>query len=235
LAEKHIKRESVFENILRTLLPGIYEEVIKKEDLKPVISPKIELVEAKDKANWKIRFTIAQKPEIILGNYKEVIKKAKANKKPEIWTPGKPVEAPKENKEVDAQKNLSLMLEALLKEVKCEISDIIIEEELEKRLAKFVDDLIKIGLTVDSYLKSNNLTKEQLRERFSREILDTYKLEFILAEISEVEKIVVEEADLAKLFTNFKTDAERDEAKKNAYFYSTILRKQKTLDYLNSL
>lgn len=239
IAEKHIKKEDVFNQALRTLLPRIYEEIIKKENLQPVVSPKIELVSAKEKADWEIKFTVAQKPEVILGNYKEEIKKIKSKniaeqKKAEIWTPGKPQEE-KPKIEKNEQKLLNEILEGLLKNTKCEISDLIIEDELNHRLSKFVDDLQKLGLTVDSYLKTNNLTSEQLKARFSKEINDTYKLEFILAQVADQEKISVGQADMDKVLANIKSEADREEAKKNSYFYASILRKQKTLDFLISL
>lgn len=80
---------------------------------------------------------------------------------------------------------MNLILEAVLKEVKVEISDLIVEEELSARLSRLVDDVRKIGLTTEAYLKSKNLTMEQLKASFKKEIEDTYKLEFLLAEVMD--------------------------------------------------
>ena len=49
IAEKHISKESVYQELLKTLIPRIYREIVEKEALKPVISPKIELVKAKER------------------------------------------------------------------------------------------------------------------------------------------------------------------------------------------
>ena len=76
---------------------------------------------------------------------------------------------------------------------------------------------------------------DQLKEKFTKEIQDTYKIEFLLNEIADKEKIQVENADLEKLFENIKDEAEKKTAKQNAYLYAAILRKQKTLDYLINL
>ena len=76
---------------------------------------------------------------------------------------------------------------------------------------------------------------ESLKAQFRKETEDTYKLEFILAEISDKENIKVEQVDLNKLFVNIKDEKERIKAEQNSYYYATILRKQKTLDYLISL
>jgi trigger factor len=90
IAEKHISKDSVYQQLIRTILPTIYDDIVKKEDLKPIISPKIDLTEAKENEDWKIKITLAEKPLIDLGDYKTYVKEAKAEtKKDEIWVPGK--------------------------------------------------------------------------------------------------------------------------------------------------
>lgn len=235
VAEKHIQKETIYQSVIRTLLPKAYEEVVKKENLVPVTSPKIELLKAKENEDWQVKMTIALKPEVDLGDYKKDIQEAKAKaKKADIWVPGKD-QKPQENKEMADQKVLNEVLTSLLKTAKVEISDLIVEEEVNRRLTQQVDEIQKIGLTVDAYLKSKNLTMEQLKAGFTKEITDTYKLEFILQAVADKEGIKVEEADLEKLFANIKEEKDRQMAKQNAYFYASILRKQKTLDFLISL
>ena len=76
---------------------------------------------------------------------------------------------------------------------------------------------------------------ESLKTQFRKETEDTYKLEFVLSEIADKENIKIEKTDLDKLFVNIKDEKERKKAEQNSYYYATILRKQKTLDYLISL
>lgn len=235
IAEKHLTKESIYQELLKSLLSRIYEEIIKKENLQPVISPKIELVKAKEGEDWEVKITLAEKPVVELGVYKEAIKKIKAEqKKEDIWIPGKSQEKEKDDPE-KKQKHLNNVLTALLKEVKCEISDLIVDEELDRRLTQLVDDVRKIGLTVDSYLKSKNLTIDELKNRYRKEIKDTYMLEFVLMEVADKENIKVEKAEIDKLFANLSNEAEKKSAQENAYYYASILRKQKTLDFLVAL
>ena len=235
LAEKHIAKDQVYNQLIRTMLPRIYEEIIKKEGLKPIVSPKIDLVTAKEKETWQVKATLAEKPEVELGEYKKKLLEAKANmKKDDIWVPGKN-EAKKEDPNAKKDKILNEALSLLLKEVKCEIPPLLVESELNRKLTQLLDDVQKIGLTVDSYLQSKGLTMERLKEQYTREITDMYKLEFILLDIADKEKIEVTDADMNKLFTNLKDDKEKESAKTNAYFYASVLRKQKTLDFLISL
>lgn len=234
IAKKHLKDDQILSETIKKILPEIYSEIVKKESLKPIINPKIDLIKPKNGEDWEIKILIAEKPEIILGQYKEVIKKLKADKKKaDIWIPGKDKE-----KKSESENNSQLINEILnlvLKEIKVEISDLIIDEELEYRLSKLIDDIRTAGLTMDTYLKSKNLTMDQLKQRFKKEIEDTYKLEFILMEIADKENIKVENHELDKVFSNIKDEKQRVQAQSNSYFYASILRKQKAIDFLLNL
>lgn len=235
VAEKHISKEAVYQHLVKKILPQIYEKVIKEEQLKPIISPRIELVKAKEKEDWELLVTLAEKPLIELKDYKKAVREARvATKKADIWVPGKEKEPAKEKEKSD-QDNLNLVLTALLKEVKCEISDLILEEELSHRLSRLLDDIQKLGLTADAYLKSKGTTMDDLKARMKKEINDMYVIEFVLAEIAEKENITVDPKDLDALFGNIKDEKEKKAAQENAYFYASILRKQKTLEFLSNL
>ncbi len=238
IAEKHLAKELIYQELLKSLLSRIYDEIVKKESLQPIVSPKIDLTKAKEGEDWEIKITIAEKPIVELGIYKEAIKKLKTEeKKDSIWVPGKGVEKKSPSAEASEakQKHLNLVLATLLKEVKFELSDLVIIEELDRRLTQLVDDVRKIGLTVESYLKSKKLTIEELKKRYTQEIEDTYKLEFALMEIADKENIKVEKEEIDKLLAGITNEGERKNAEQNAYYYASVLRKQKTLDYLLAL
>jgi trigger factor len=235
VAQKYLSKEKIYNDLINTLITKLYQEIITQEKLKPVVNPKIELIKAEENQDWEIKIILAEKPIIEIGDYKTVVKKIKAESKTEaIWVPGKEKQ-PQEKKEDQQQKLLNRILEEILKITKLEISELIIEEELNHRLTKLVDDVQKIGLTMESYLKSKNLTHEQIKNQFKKEIIETYKLEFALGEIADKENLKVEKEDLDKLFANIKDEKERQMAQANSYFYASILRKQKTLDFLLSL
>lgn len=238
IAEKHIHKDDLYQELAQKMISRIYQEVLTKEGLKPIISPKVDLVKAKEGEDWQIKITVAEKPTITLGDYKKVIGEAKAkSQKLNIWVPGKdnPPAGGAKKPEEDKNRLLNEVLSGLINEAKIEVSDLVIEEEINHRLTHLFDEIQKIGLTAENYLKSKNLTMESLKAQFKKETEDTYKLEFILAEIADKEGIKVEKTDLEKLFLNIKDEKERKKAEQNSYYYATILRKQKTLDYLISL
>ncbi|MBP6045372.1 hypothetical protein KA525_04455 [Candidatus Woesebacteria bacterium] len=238
LAKKQIKKEAIYQQIIRTLFPDIYAEIIKKEELKPVISPRVDLKQAKENEDWELVFTLAEKPSVKLGDYKKTLADIKAKRgKADIWVPGteaKPVDDDKE-KARKQQELLNEMLTALLQLSTVEISEFILEEELNSRLSRLVDDIQKLGMNTETYLQSKNITMEQLREQFLKEIVETHSLEFALNEIAEKENISVENDELEKLFVSIKDNKERVAAMQNAYYYAALLRKQKTLDFLLGL
>jgi trigger factor len=234
IAKKHLTKEVIYQELAQKMISRIYQEVLTKEGLKPIISPKVDLVKAKEGEDWQIKIVLAEKPIITLGDYKKVIKDVKAKvKKSNIWVPGKDKDAKKP--EEDKNQLLNEVLTALLNESKIEVSDLVIDDEVNHRLTHLIDEIQKIGLTTEKYLKSKNLTMDNLKAQFKKETEDTYKLEFILAEVADKENLKVEQADLDKLFVNIKDEKERKTAEQNSYYYATILRKQKTLDYLISL
>lgn len=239
MAKKEIKKEAVYERTMQKMIPEIYQELVKTERLAPIISPKVELLKAQENKDWEIRVTIAEKPTIELGDYKGYIKQALLERKKEdIWVPGKsPEDAKKtdEKEEKDQSKKMQTIFDALLKQTKIEISDLLIESELEKRLTQLVDDVRKIGLTVEAYLKSKQETVETIKAKYAKEIESMYKLDFILSEIAEKDHIIVEDKDLETIFAAIKDEKERAGARANSYFYATLLRRQKTIDYLMSL
>ncbi len=237
IAQKHLKKDQIYNHLLQRILPDIYNRILREQNLSPIVNPKIELVKANDKEDWQVKIVIATKPTINLKSYKEGIKKIKAEQaKADIWIPGKDINKDeKKTKDENNQKILNQILDFLLKEVECEISDLIIEDELNQRLTALIDDLHKIGLNLETYLKSKNLTLEQLKKQYADEIANTYKLEFILQEIADKENIQVEQKDLEKIFAEFKDPKKREQASENAYIYAALMRKQKTLDYLINL
>ena len=225
VAEKHIKREDVYNNLLQTYVPSIYSEIVKKENLKPIISPKLDLKSAAENKDWDLVIHVAQVPTVTLGKYKEAVKAAKK----EV------AQVTQEDKDKQKQAEFQASLAATLTAAKVEVSDLIVEDELSARLARIVDDVQKIGLTMEKYLESKKMTKEDFNNQIREEITETYKMEFVLQKIADEEKIQVEKEELEKMLAAVTNPKEKEAAMKNMYYYASLLRKQKTLDYLSSL
>src|SRR3989338_5787849 len=125
IAEKHISKDALYQELAQKLISRIYREIIAKESLKPIISPKVDLVKAKEDEDWQIKITLAEKPVVEIGDYKKIIKEVKAKiEKSNIWVPGKdnplrqPADGGTKKLEEDKSKLLNEVLAALLRETK---------------------------------------------------------------------------------------------------------------------
>lgn len=228
LAEKQVNTARVLEETLKKIIPDIYAELVKENDLKPIASPKVELIEAEVEKDWRVRFTVAGIPVVTLGDYKKKLEELKA-KKPQIWVPGKSEEKKEQKASID------LMLETLMTAVTVEVSPILIEEETNRLLSEMFDELKKLGLTVDQYLQAQGKNADALRTEYTDRAKKSLALQFALAEIAEKEKIIVEPTEVDTVINQAKTDAEKENLRKQQYYISSLLRRQKTLDHLMKL
>ncbi|MFW5703354.1 MAG: trigger factor [Patescibacteria group bacterium] len=258
VARKHLPQDKVYDHMLRHYLPAVYEAALKKEDFKPAAQPQIKLEKAKENEDWIILFTIPLIPEVKLKDYKKTVKKAKEEaEKPEIWTPDKgsesaqkdvtetgekkPQDSSSEEKKSEPteqqkkEKQLQDALDALVKESSVEISDVLLDSEIEGRMSRLHEDLKRLGISIESYVQSRNTTLEELREQIRKETEESYKLEYILQAIGDEEKIQVEKEDIDKMMANLQNEEEKKAFVQNIYYYASLLRKQKILDHLMSI
>ncbi|KXK10922.1 MAG: Trigger factor [Microgenomates bacterium OLB23] len=239
IARNTIAKEKVYDKLIQKLFSDAYKQILETDKLQPALSPQADLKRAQEGEDWELSLKIALQPEITLPDYKKIIANAQAEaKKDDIWVPGKSEEKPAD---IEAQTNarreklLQKVLDELAKQTTIELSSVIKDYELQRRQTQLLDDVRKVGLSIDAYLNSKNLTQDELKKHFMDDIETTYKLEYALSEIADKENITVEPAEVDKLFAHIKDEAEKKEAQKNTYVYISMLRKQKVIDFLSSL
>jgi FKBP-type peptidyl-prolyl cis-trans isomerase (trigger factor) len=223
LVEENIDQDHLREEVLRKLLPEGYVEALKEHNLKPILNPKIHVQKLEDNKDWTFEAFTAEAPEITLGDYKKAVKNVTAKSK--IVVPGK--------EQVPA--SLEDIAKAILEIAKVRIPKIIIEQEVDRLLAQTLDEVKRLGLTLDQYLASTGRNTEALRQEYEKKAENDIKLEFLLQKIAEDEKIVVEDKEIDEAITQAKTDAEKQNLQNNRYLLASIIRQQKTLDFLRNL
>jgi FKBP-type peptidyl-prolyl cis-trans isomerase (trigger factor) len=227
LALKQLKKERIYEEVLKKIIPEIYGDVVQQEKIHPIISPKAESLEVKENESWKVRFTTCELPNISLGNYRLSVSKIKLDKKSKIWLPG---QKPKVDEEKDP--SLTEILDAIYQEIKVELSQLLLEQEVNRLLSNLLNELQKLGLTVEQYLQSQAKTSDQLRNEYTQQAQKTLSLEFALEKIADAEGITVEPKDIDDFIKAAKTDNERAALEKEKYYIGSLLRRQKTLKKL---
>ena len=227
IAESNIDLEKVREEVLKKLLPKFYSDAIQEHKIKPIISPKIHvdpnLMPTDLKKDWQFTALTCEAPEIKLNDYKQNIQKITSKSK--IIVPGK------EKHEIKFEE----IVKSLLDSVTVTIPEILTDREVERLLAQTLDDIKKLGLTLDQYLSSTNKTPEILRDEYKRKAENDIKLEFALQKIAETEQITVETGEINEAIQKAKDENERKHLENNRYMLSSILRNQKTLDFLKNL
>jgi len=221
--EKQIDPDRVREEILKKLLPKTYVEAVKEHGIKPIINPKIHVNKLDQDKDWEYTALICEAPTISLDGYKEKIKSLTVKSK--IIVPGtqpQPV-------------NFDEVAKLILETASMEIPHILVEEEVDRLLSQTLDEVKKLGLTLDQYLASTKRTVEDLRLEYAQKAANDLKLEFALQKIAEEENINIEEKEIDEAIAKAQSEAEKQNLQANRHLLSVILRQQKTLDFLRNL
>lgn len=233
LVVEKLDKAKIREEVLRQLLPQAYIESVKEHNLKPIMDPRIhlegELVEGKD---WEFHALTCEAPEIDLNGYKEAIKKITAKSK--IVVPGKPASPNASQGGEPTPPKLEDIIKALLDSAKLTVPRILTEREADRLLSQTLDEIKRLGMTLDQYLSSTGRKAEDLRAQYSQKAQNDLKLEFVLQKVAEIEKITVDDAEIEKTIENAKPE-EKQSLSANKYLLASVIRQQKTLDFLKDL
>lgn len=230
IVEEKVDKSKIYQEVVKEVVPNAYQQAIAEHKLTPIIPPKVEVLKAKENGEWVVKATVALRPTIDLGNYKEKIRTFKKSK-PAIWTPGQKEDEKKEDKKPSLDEVMKILLEVVV----IELSDILISEEANRLLAALLDQTQKLGLTVEQYLVAKGKTSDQIRAEYALEASKNLKLEFALAEIADKENITVSEKDIEQVLAKVEKPEEKERLKKDSYYLAHLLRQQKTLDFLYNL
>ncbi len=231
LVEKNLDKTKVYEEALKTLIPDSYNAAVTEQKVKPIVSPKIELKDATENKDWVFIAHTCEKPAITVGEYKKAITDLKASKGKKIWKPGDPAE----DKDKDTKPTLDELLLTLYGCIKTTLPPILTEHEVNRLLSELIDQTKKLGLTVEQYLASTGRSRESIRKEYEEQAKRTLTLEFALEEIADKEGILVSDDDIDAVIKTGKTDEEKKTLEAQRYYLASVLRRQKTLDFLASI
>lgn len=225
LAANQLNPDQVREEILKKLLPQAYMEAVQEHSLKPIMNPKMHIEKIEEGKDWVFNALTCEMPFVDPGDYKQNIKKVTAKSK--IIIPGKE----QENK----KPAMDEIMKILLADAKATIPAVLVDQETDRLLSQLLNDIKRLGLSLDQYLGSTGRTSEDLRKEYVKRAEDDIKLEFILQKIAELEKIAVDEKEIDEAVQKAKSPEEKQHMESNKYLLAGILRQQKTLDFLINL
>jgi len=130
------------------------------------------------------------------------------------------------------EKKRLAIAEAILEKTKTAVAKSLIENELAKMLARFHDDVSRMGMKLDEYLKNIKKTEEDLKKDWRKDAEKHAKLQLVLTAIAEKEKIEVPkeavEHEVKHLLEQYK-DADPNRAR--AYLMM-MLANEKVFEFL---
>ncbi|HUD19866.1 MAG TPA: trigger factor [Patescibacteria group bacterium] len=236
VVEEKLDKTKVYEDVLKVLIPEVYDQAVREHQLHPIVSPKIELKEATEKKDWILRALTCERPSITLGAYKKAISDLKTSKAKKIWVPGqdvvkKPGEKP-ESEQGPQKPSLDEILKALYDTVTTTIPALLVEHEVNRLLSDLIDQTRKLGMSIEQYLSSTGRTSESVRKEYDEQSRRTLTLEFALEEVADKEGILISDDDIDTVIKTAKTDQEKKTLEAQRYYIASVLRRQKTIDFL---
>ena len=223
LVEQSVSEPQVREDILKKLLPTSYIAAVDEHKLRPILNPKIHVETIEDGKDWTYTAETCEMPEITLGDYKKKVQEVNAKSK--IVIPG----------QEEKQPSFEEIVKVLLDTIKIAVPDILLEQETDRLLSQTLNEIKSLGLSLDQYLGSTGKTVEMLREEYKMRARNDVMVEFALQKIAEEEKLTISPEEVQHALSEAKDEKEKESLKANQYLLASILRQQKTLDFLKSL
>lgn len=225
IAKQNLSKEQINEEILRKALPKYYIEAVKEHNINPVITPRIHVDAFEEGTDMVFTADTCEEPKVDLKNYKDEVKKVTAKSK--IILPGK--------EDQEKKPPLDEILEVLISNTNISIPKILIDQETNRLLSQMIDELKTLGLTLEQYLASRGKTGDQMRQEYEKKAERDLKVEFLLRKISDTEKITVDDKDIQQVLSTLKDEKQKTELSQNKYLLASIIRQQKTLDFLENI
>ena len=223
--------QKVTDHVLNHILPDSVIVAIDAHHIRPASMPKVTLTSIAADSDWTWDLSFPVVPEFELDGFEDKIKALLKSSK--IWTPADG----STDKKPDEGAKLSQLTEALVSLATFSVSPILIDTEVNQSLSRLLEQLQRLGVSLESYLSSLGKTSEQLRQDYFKSAEDNLKLEFVLAKIASQKHISASDADIDSLLQASSTATGKAEAasEDQRRYLASVITKRKTLDWLMSL
>ncbi len=256
---------AILEEMAELALSRAYPEIIIKENIEAIGRPEISITKIAANIPLEFKIKTAVIPEIKMADYKSIAKKESKKPEEKIEVTEAEVEeaikkivsshedhtghdhesddfkkrvkeALVQDKKFQVQEKRRIALsDAILEASSTEIPELLIDSEVRRIEAQFSDDVKRMGVTLEDYLKHAKKTIEDLRQDWRPHADKKAKLQLILNNIVKLEKIVVDQKEIEEevrhILAHYK-DADNE----LAYTYAeTVLTNEKVYQFLESL
>lgn len=256
IVEQKIGLAKIIDQVLQEILPAAYEETVKNSGKKPITTPEFNPISLEKNKDWALEAHFSLIPEVKLGDYKKVTKKAKvealkfikerneAIKKEaaECKNQDKAHDHAQAHQELTEPEKKEINLQHIFKELVANfapaIGELLLRQETQTEYERLVKQLEQYKISTEDYLKRRQISIEQLSQELAGTVLSRLQLDFILAEISKAEKLTVTDEEVKTELNKITNLKVRADLEKNARYLNQIkanLLQEKTLNLLLQL
>lgn len=258
IVEQKVGFEKIADEVLRDLLPEAYTKQIEKENKKPITSPEFNPISLKKGEDWSLEAFFSVLPEVKLGDYKKVAKKAKVEaakfvteRNAEIKKEAEAHEKGEHGHDHDHEHSHQPLGENEIKEINLQhifrdlvaefapaIGELLLRQETQAEYERLLEQLKQYNISPEDYMQRRGVTIEQLSQELAGTVLSRLQLDFIMAAISQAEKLEATDEEVQKELLQITNLKMRQEIEKNQNYLTQIkanLLQRKTLDLLLAL
>lgn len=216
LVKEKLDPSKLRSHALNHILPDVYSQIIKEHKIQPIIDPRFEIVQFEEGKDLIVNVVLIETPTVTLKNYEpELQKKADSKEKEEALT----------NEEV---------VDVIINNSEVGLAEILIEDEANRMLQSLIDQIARLGIDLDQYLKSINKSAEQVRKEYLDIAKRTLHADFALTQIAIDKDIKVTDDEIQKTIDGVPDEKSREALSKpeQKAYIRAILSKSKTIDTL---
>ena len=200
MVKEKIGQSKLFGDAINDILETYYPQALKENAVNPVSNPKVEIKEFDLEKELEFTAVVAVRPEMKIGEYKKKLKEKFDQKwNDAVKESEESKKDGKEGHEPHVHMTTGDVIETLMTVSEADVSEVLLEDETDRLLSRFMDQAQSIGLSLDQYLKSQNKTGEQLREECTKIAEKNIKAEFVLSELIKMENIEVSDEEIDEM------------------------------------
>jgi len=205
IAQKSLDPEKLSDHILNHVISHLLEHAVEENRFRLLGRPVLEELKVEKDGGWLVKIQLPLYPDIKLGDYSKYLKKKKSAKK---------------------EKAVEDVYQTLLDNEKVDISEHIINEEVNFSLERLSTQAKSLNLPMEEYLKALGKNLDQVKKEYRDSADKSVRLDLILLEIAKKENIDTTNEELLELAKVSNIPAKQMDQLRS------IMNRRKTIDYL---
>lgn len=228
--QSKVDKSKIYGEVINRILPESYQKALSEHNLKPIISPRVQVSQAEEDKDWQFLIKASEKPSVNLNNYQQEIKNI--NSKGKIWTPDSNQPAEGDKQQEEKTKKINEIIDKLLETCTVDLSELLIDAETTRLVSQLIDDVRQAGLTFEQYLSSKGETAESVRAKYQKQATNALKLEFILDAVADDLQVQVSQAEIDAIINKETTADKKKALQEQSYLLASIIRRENTITKL---